>query len=143
MLIRYFIDLGKNELVHINWSDYDKSSKVLLLKDEEVTFEEKSPSTSLHKSVVQITQKSNKLLTIAIYYSTKNCLVQENSCQNWVEREFDKIKKCVEMCLKGNNPKVNIRRLNVARVPTLNESGTINDSQSETIPKILDESLND
>jgi len=147
LLIRYFIDLGKNELVHINWSDYDKSSKVLLLKDEDVPFEEKSPSTSLHKSVVQITHKSNKLLTITIYYSTKKCLVQGNSCQNWVEREFDKIKKCVEMCLKGNNPKVNIdnciRRLNVARVPTLNESGTINDSQSETIPKILDGSLND
>lgn len=51
------------------------------------------------------------------------------------------------MCLKGNNPRVNIdnciRRLNVARVPILNESGTINDNQSETIPKILDESLND
>jgi hypothetical protein len=108
LLLKYYIDLGKQESVHITWLDYDKSPNEIVLHDEEQPFEEKSQSASLNKSVVQIFYKVSKLITISIYYTTKRCLVQGNTCQNWVDEEFKEIKECINTCLKGDNPKLNI-----------------------------------
>ncbi|XP_063447952.1 probable basic-leucine zipper transcription factor E [Mytilus trossulus] len=80
-----------------------------------------------------------------MYYTTRKCLVQGNSCQNWVEREFDKIKRCVDICLRGNNPKQlidnYIRKMNGVHLPHINESEVLNSSQ--TIPKTIDESTDE
>ena len=60
--------------------------------------------------------------------------MQGNGCQNWVDREFEKIKKCVDTCLKGNNPKLNIdnsiRKMSLTKIPTRNDSDETSDSQT-------------
>ena len=43
LLIRYFINLGKNDNVNIEWLDFDKKSSPLHLKEEKFPFEEKLP----------------------------------------------------------------------------------------------------
>lgn len=147
LLLRYYCELGKNTDVTVQWNDFDKSNNALTLNDEEAPFTEKSPSAALNRTRVQICQSNKKIITITIYYPTKKCLVQGNSCQSWVEKEFNKIKKCVDMCLKGNNPKQAIdnqvkHKMNSVTLPTVLEPQNTRDSieNSQTTPK---EVLND
>ena len=93
LLLKYNIDLGKQESIHITWLDYDKKSNEIVLHDEEQPFEEKSQSASLNKFAVQIFYKVSKLITISIYYTTKRCWVKGNTCHNWVDEEFKEIKE--------------------------------------------------
>ena len=105
LLIRYYVEVGKLSDMSVIWADYDKKSRLLTLNDETKSFSEIIPDVNLFKSVVQISRSDAKLLTITIYYTTFKCLVQGNVCQRWVTREFESIKKQVNMALKGDNPK--------------------------------------
>ena len=92
LLMRYYCDLGKYPSINVSWSDLDKTSKVLSLHDEEYPFDEKSPASQLHRSIVQISYNEQKFVTITLFYTTKTCLVQGNGCQEWTDKEFERIK---------------------------------------------------
>lgn len=83
-LLRYFIKLGESELITVSWSDFDIKCKRITLDDEQKPFSSSLPST-LYKSVTQIFVKGKKLITITIFYTTLNCLVQGSVTQKWVE----------------------------------------------------------
>ncbi|CAG2192101.1 unnamed protein product [Mytilus edulis] len=152
LLIRYFTDAGKDPQTNIVWSDYDKKSRLLTLNDESKPFSEKILDPNLFKSVVQIHYKGNKLLTITLFYTTYKCLVQGIQCQGWIKREFDNIKKMINMCLKGDNPKIldgkikNMRPSNFTiidnknsekEISVTNHSSDDNEDFEETNPKTL------
>ncbi|CAG2185067.1 unnamed protein product [Mytilus edulis] len=94
---------------------------------------------SLNKSTVQVFHHNTKLITITIYYSTKRCLVQGNSCQKWVEKEFFDLKECINNCIKEDNSKINIdnviRQLQNSNIPIEAEY----DENEETTPKLIEE----
>ncbi|CAG2201175.1 unnamed protein product [Mytilus edulis] len=72
------------------------------LEDEKAPFQPVCPATNLSKSVTQIAVKGKKLVTITLYYTTYNCLVQGQVTQKWVETEFKLISdKVQEMMKKG------------------------------------------
>lgn len=104
LLLRYYVQLGNESEFTIEWIDNDKGGTTLNLNDEDKKFVEKLPNSNLFKTMVKVTFKGTKLLTITIFYTTLKCLVQGTSCQPWVKREFDKIKTVVDKCLKGGNP---------------------------------------
>jgi hypothetical protein len=75
------------------------------LKDEYSTGIPPIPS-HLAKTIVQVTalgdntattSKSNKLITITVYYTTGTILVQGTECSNWVAEEFVCLKSFVEV----------------------------------------------
>ena len=144
LLLRYYCELGKNSEVVVSWLDYNKVNEEIKLNDEDAPFVERKPDPTLYKTMVKITHQSTKIITITLFYTTKRCLVQGNSCQNWVEREFDKIKRCVDMCLKGGNPKQSIdnlvRKMNNVLLPSLADNETVLNN-SQTIPKNIDDSF--
>ena len=87
------------------------------------------------------------MLTITIYYTTRKCLVQENTCQEWVTQEFEKIKKLVEVCVKGGNSKNIVQEVRKIELPNFqsidNSNLSLDDSilnDSETSVKSLDDS---
>ncbi|CAC5394333.1 unnamed protein product [Mytilus coruscus] len=102
LLLRYYIKLGENDSIKVTWSDYDIKLKKILLEDEKAPFQPVCPATNLSKSVTQIAVKGKKLVTITLYYTTYNCLVQGQVTQKWVETEFKLISnKVQEMMKKG------------------------------------------
>lgn len=111
LLIRYLLGLGKDANADIKWSDYDKKNGPIALEDEKRPFLEKMPSNMLARTTIQINYGKKKILTITLYYASFLCLVQGTFCQTWVQGEFDKIKKTVDKCLKGDNPKSKIDQL--------------------------------
>ena len=108
LLLRYFLNLGSKTEFNVIWEDSDKKNNQIILKDEESSFEDKLPDTALFKTFIQVIHNDHKLITITLYYTTYRCLVQGVMCQKWINREFGKIKKTIEMCLRGGNPKGNI-----------------------------------
>ncbi|CAG2247486.1 unnamed protein product [Mytilus edulis] len=153
LLLRYYVETGKKNEMNVVWADYDKKTRLLALNDETKSFSEKSPDINLFKSVVQISRSSVKLLTINIYYTTFKCLVQGNVCQRWVTREFDYIKKQVNMALKGDNPKAFDLRIRNMRPPnftmqenldsSVDDNDQSNDALDETLNKSNDEDNTD
>jgi len=120
-----------------------KSPNEIVLHDEEQPFEEKSQSASLNKSVVQIFYKVSKVITISIYYTTKRCLVQGNTCENWVDEEFKEIKECINTCLKGDNPKLNIDN-NIIQMKKINiPIQNVKEDEQQIIPKHVEDSLDE
>ena len=145
LLLRYFVDLGQDSQINIEWEDSDKKKNVLLLKDEEKPFIEKLPHSDLFKSTVKVSFKSVKVITITIYYTTQKCLVQGNTCQEWTNEEFGKIKTLVDQCLKGGNPKCTIdSEIRKVALPSISgvmlRNTSVDDlDTSETLPKTVDD----
>lgn len=100
-LLRYFLKLGEEESVTVNWTDYDLKSKKLDLNDEKMPYSPTLP-TGLFKSVTQIFLENKKLITITFYYTTTKVLIQGNVTQCWVQTEFDMMHKTVNHILKTN-----------------------------------------
>lgn len=120
ILIRYYARTSRSADVNVIWSDFDKKNRILTLGDELTPFSEKIPDTNLFKSIVQLSNKGVKLLTITLYYTTNSCLVQGNVCQSWVQHEFDYIKKTVNLALKGDKPRAFDLRIKNMRPPNFN-----------------------
>ncbi|CAG2247065.1 unnamed protein product [Mytilus edulis] len=122
-LLRYFIKLGESELITVSWSDFDIKCKRITLDDEQKPFSSSLPST-LYKSVTQIFVKGKKLITITIFYTTLNCLVQGSVTQKWVETEFNLLSETVADIFvqnKENNPDEIINKMTLV-LPLQNEA---------------------
>ena len=92
-LLRYFLNLGEYHNTDVKWTDYDTKNHRLELNDEQAPFKWSIPHGSLYKSVTQITVEGKKLITITLFYTTENCLVQGNVTQDWVKSEFELLNK--------------------------------------------------
>lgn len=113
LLIRYYKNLGKFSDIEIQWSDFDKQNKVITVNDEKCSFHEALPG-KLAKSTTRIIFKGKKLLTITLYYTTFNCLIQGIGAQQWLRDEVDLLKQHATQLkeqLKGNNSNLNIDKL--------------------------------
>lgn len=123
MIIRYFWDLGDNENVNVEWSDFNTKSSKFCLKDERHPFEEKLPHQALANIFVQIKTKDAKIITITLFYTTNRCLVQGNMCQEWIQKEFEQIRNTIDKSTKGSNrPKQfdkKIRKLPAPKMPNI------------------------
>lgn len=101
LLLKYSIQLGESDDINVNWTDYDIKCKKIVLNDESEEFQPVVPK-GLYKSVTQIFVKGNTYITITIFYTTFNCLVQGNVTQSWVETEFKLLnQKVQEFTKKG------------------------------------------
>lgn len=104
LLLRYFLKLGDNDDIHVSWSDYDIKNKKVMIQDEKTTFKPTIPASNLAKSITQISVQGRKLVTITLYYTTHNCLVQGQVTQKWVRTEFKLLsEKIQEITKKGGS----------------------------------------
>jgi hypothetical protein len=70
-------------------------------------------------------------------------LVQGNTCQNWVDEEFKEIKECINTCLKGDNPKLNIDN-NIIQMKEINiPIQNVKEDEQQTIPKHVEDSFDE
>lgn len=140
LLFRYYIDLGHDSNMNIEWEDSDKKKNVLNLKDEEKPFIEKLPHSDIFKTVIKVCHNTKKVIVITLYYTTMKCLVQGNTCQEWINYEFGRIKSLIEKCIKGANPRTTIdteiKKLTLPKFSDIDKD--MNDSCSETPTKSVD-----
>lgn len=100
-LLRYFVKLGEDDNVSINWIDYDNKNKKIELNDENEPFKPTLP-TELFKTIIQISVDKQKFTTITVYYTTGKVHIQGNATHKWIESEMKMLKETVPNIQKRN-----------------------------------------
>ena len=104
LLRRYYLEIGSDSTIPVNWVDSDEKRNVIEIHDERVPFEWKIPHKDLFKSSIQLTINKKKLV-LTLFYTTWTCSVQGQLSSLWVKHEFPKFKEVTESIIrtKGDN----------------------------------------
>ncbi|KAK7449350.1 hypothetical protein BaRGS_00040035 [Batillaria attramentaria] len=80
--------------VHCVWEDYGPKHTPF---KETIDIDEKCLPPTLHQTTFRLYGKGKKLLTVHIYYTRCNILVQGRACIGWAKREFNRLRSIVHI----------------------------------------------
>ena len=121
--IRYFQHLGTKDSFNVTYKTIRGNEKIVI---EE-------------RYKINTTGKEKLSLSITIYDNTGRILIQGNSKKQWIENEFDKMKKIIDL---GEDIKINYLKVYNVTEQVLDEAANDNDTYEQVVKEFVAEVIN-